>query len=226
VFTAASVLLSFDPFRGSRGALWLIGWRVLQALGGSMLTANSAAILTDAFPAGQRGFALGTNQVAAIAGQFIGLVAGGVLAALDWRAVFWVNVPVGVFGTLWAYRKLRDTGERHGGRVDWWGNITFAVGLSAILIGITGGIQPYRHHAMGWANPVVAGLLAGGVVLLIAFALIESRGCRADVPAQPVPDPRFHGRQHRGPRRGHRPRRAAVRAHHLAAGGLAAAARL
>jgi MFS family permease len=175
VFTAASVLLSFDPFRGSRGALWLIGWRVLQALGGSMLTANSAAILTDAFPAGRRGFALGTNQVAAIAGQFIGLVAGGVLAALDWRAVFWVNVPVGVFGTLWAYRKLRDTGERHRGRVDWWGNITFAVGLSAILIGITGGIQPYRHHAMGWANPVVSGLLAGGVVLLIAFALIESR---------------------------------------------------
>ncbi len=175
VFTAASVLLSFDPFRGSRGALWLIGWRVLQALGGSMLTANSAAILTDAFPSGQRGFALGSNQVAAIAGQFIGLVAGGVLAALDWRAVFWINVPVGVFGTLWAYRKLRDTGERHRGRIDWWGNVTFAVGLSAILIGITSGIQPYRQHAMGWTNPVVAGLLAGGVVLLTAFVVIESR---------------------------------------------------
>ncbi len=98
VFTAASVLLSFDPFHGTRGALWLIGWRVPQAIGGSMLTANSAAILTDAFPSDQRGFALGTNQVAAIAGQFIGLVAGGVLAALDWRAVFWVNVPVGVLG--------------------------------------------------------------------------------------------------------------------------------
>ena len=94
VFTAASILLSFDPFLGSHGALWLIGWRVPQAIGGSMLTANSAAILTDAFPADQRGFALGTNQVAALAGQFIGLVAGGVLAALDWRAVFWVNVPI------------------------------------------------------------------------------------------------------------------------------------
>ena len=126
-----------------------------------MLMANSAAILTDAFPADQRGFALGTNQVAAIAGQFIGLVAGGILAAIDWRAVFWVNVPVGVFGTLWAYRMLRDNGERHPGRIDWWGNITFAVGLSAVLIGITNGIQPYHGHAMGWANPsviVTAGL--------------------------------------------------------------------
>jgi MFS family permease len=140
-----------------------------------MLTANSAAILTDAFPADQRGFALGTNQVAAIAGQFIGLVAGGVLAALDWRAVFWVNVPVGVFGTVWAYRKLRDNGERHPGRIDWWGNITFALGLSAILVGITNGIQPYGDHTMGWTDPKVAGLLATGVLLLVAFAVIESK---------------------------------------------------
>jgi len=175
VFTAASVLLSFDPFHGTRGALWLIGWRVPQAIGGSMLTANSAAILTDAFPSDQRGFALGTNQVAAIAGQFIGLVAGGVLAALDWRAVFWVNVPVGVFGTVWAYRKLRDNGERHPGRIDWWGNITFALGLGAILVGITSGIQPYGDHTMGWTNPEVVGLLAAGATLLAAFAVIESR---------------------------------------------------
>ncbi len=175
VFTLASVLLSFDPLSGARAALWLIGWRVLQAFGGSMLTANSAAILTDAFPADQRGFALGLNQVAAIAGQFIGLVAGGVLAVLDWRAVFWVNVPVGVFGTIWAYRRLRETGERHRGRIDWWGNVTFAVGLSAILIGITDGIQPYQGHAMGWSSPVVIVLLAGGVALLAAFAVIESR---------------------------------------------------
>jgi MFS family permease len=175
VFTLASVLLSFDPLSGARAALWLIGWRVLQAFGGSMLTANSAAILTDAFPADRRGFALGLNQVAAIAGQFIGLVAGGVLAALDWRAVFWVNVPVGVFGTIWAYRRLRETGERHRGRIDWWGNITFAGGLSAVLIGITIGIQPYGGHAMGWTSPVVIVLLAGGVALLAAFAVIESR---------------------------------------------------
>jgi MFS family permease len=175
VFTLASVLLSFDPIHGTHGALWLIGWRVPQAIGGSMLTANSAAILTDAFPADQRGFALGTNQVAAIAGQFIGLVAGGILAAIDWRAMFWVNVPVGVFGTVWAYCKLRETGERHRGRIDWWGNITFAVGLGAVLIGITVAIQPYRGHAMGWTNPEVVILLGGGAALLAAFAVIETR---------------------------------------------------
>jgi MFS family permease len=175
VFTIASILLSFDPFVGGHGALWLISWRVLQATGGSMLQANSAAILTDAFPAEQRGFALGTNQVAGLSGMFIGLVAGGLLAALDWRAVFWVNVPVGVFGTLWAYRKLRDTGRRGGGRIDWWGNITFAVGLGAVLVAVTFGIQPYRHQAMGWANPSVISLLTGGAVLLAAFAVIETR---------------------------------------------------
>jgi MFS family permease len=175
VFAAASVLLSFDPFNAGGGALWLIGWRVLQAVGGAMLTANSAAILTDAFPAEQRGLALGINQVAAIAGQFIGLLAGGLLAALDWRAVFWVNVPVGVFGTVWAYRMLRDSGVRNPGRIDWWGNITFAVGLGAVLIAITNGIQPYRGHAMGWTNPAVIGLLGGGVLLLAAFAVIERR---------------------------------------------------
>ena len=175
VFTIASILLSFDPFQGGHGALWLIGWRVLQAIGGSMLTANSAAILTDAFPLEQRGLALGINQVAALAGQFIGLTAGGILAAIDWRAVFWVNVPVGVFGTLWAYRKLRDDGERHRSRIDWWGNVTFAVGLGAVLIGITNGVHPYKNDAMGWANPSVYGSLIGGVVLLIVFAVIESR---------------------------------------------------
>ncbi len=175
VFTVASILLSFDPFQGAHGALWLIGWRVLQAFGGSMLTANSAAILTDAFPPDRRGFALGINQVAAIAGQFIGLVAGGVLVTLDWRAVFWVNVPVGVFGTIWAYRKLRDNGERHPGRIDWWGNVTFALGLGAILVAITDGIQPYGQHSEGWTNPVVIGLLVAGVGLLVAFGLIESK---------------------------------------------------
>src|SRR6202161_4849752 len=149
VCTIASILLSFDPFDGGHGALWLIGWRVLQAIGGSMLMANSAAILTDAFPAEQRGFALGTNQIAGLAGQFGGLVACGLLAALDWRAVFWVNVPVGVYGTWWAYRKLRDNGERHRGRIDWWGNVTFAVGLGAVLIAATYGIQPYGGPAKG-----------------------------------------------------------------------------
>jgi MFS family permease len=175
VFTLTSIMLSFDPFDGSRGALWLIGWRVVQAIGGSMLIATSAAIVTDAFPADQRGFAIGINQVASLAGQFVGLVAGGLLAAWDWRAVFWVNVPVGVFGTVWAYRKLRDSGYRNPGRIDWWGNITFAVGLSAILIAITNGIQPYDGHTMGWTNPAVVGMLAGGVMLLIVFVVVEFR---------------------------------------------------
>jgi MFS family permease len=175
VFTIASVLLSFDPFTGAHGALWLIGWRFPQAIGGSMLTANSAAILTDAFPAEQRGFALGSNQVAGLSGMFIGLVAGGLLATIDWRAVFWVNVPVGIYGTAWAYLKLRETGERHAASIDWWGNITFAIGLSAILVASTYGIQPYGGHTMGWTNPWVIAGLAGGVALLVAFVLIERR---------------------------------------------------
>lgn len=175
VFTLASILLSFDPFDGGHGAMWLIAWRLLQAVGGSMLTANSAAILTDAFPEEQRGFALGINQVAALAGMFIGLVAGGLLAAWDWRAVFWVNVPVGVFFTVWAYRTLRETGKRGGGRIDWWGNVTFAVGLSAVLIAVTFGLQPYGGHTMGWTDPLADGLIAGGLILLVAFVVIENR---------------------------------------------------
>jgi MFS family permease len=174
VFTVASVLLSFDPYQGSRGALWLIGWRVLQAVGGSMLMANSAAILTDAFPSDQRGFALGTNQIAGLAGQFVGLVAGGLLAAWDWRAVFWINVPVGIYGTVWAYLRLRDNGERHRARIDWWGNITFAFGLGAILIAVTYGIQPYGGHTMGWTNPWVLAGLIGGVAFLAVFGIIET----------------------------------------------------
>jgi MFS family permease len=175
VFTFASILLSFDPFDGGHGAMWLIAWRLVQAVGGSILTANSAAILTDAFPKEQRGFALGINQVAGLAGMFIGLVAGGLLAAWDWRAVFWVNVPVGVFFTLWAYRTLRETGKSAGGRIDWWGNITFAVGLSAVLIAVTFGLQPYDGHTMGWSNPLVDVLIFGGLLLLAAFVAIENR---------------------------------------------------
>jgi MFS family permease len=181
VFTVASILLSFDPFDGTHAALWLIGWRVLQAFGGSMLVANSAAILTDAFPSDQRGFALGINQIASLAGQFFGLVAGGLLAAIDWRAVFWVNVPVGIYGTAWAYLKLRETGERHPARADWGGNITFALGLGSVLVGITLGIQPYGRSIMGWANPLVIALLISGVAALAAFAVIERR----------IPEPMF-----------------------------------
>jgi MFS family permease len=175
IFTVCSVILSLDPFTGGHGALWLIGWRVVQAIGGAMLMANSAAIITDAFPAAERGTALGINIVAALAGSFIGLVLGGVLADWNWRSIFWVNVPIGLIGTVWAYKSLHETSERRPGRIDWWGNLTFAVGLTALLAAITYGIQPYGGHTMGWSNPLIIAGLIGGVVLLGVFLVIESK---------------------------------------------------
>ena len=175
IFTLTSIVLSLDPFGGGSGALWLIGWRVVQAIGGAMLMANSAAIITDAFPARQRGMALGVNIVSALAGSFIGLVAGGVLAEWDWRSVFWVNIPLGILGTVWAYRSLHDSGVRRKAKIDWWGNLTFAVGLTAVLAAITYGIQPYGGHTMGWTSPWVITGLAGGVLVLVVFGWIEAR---------------------------------------------------
>ncbi|MFG2881947.1 MFS transporter [Streptomyces sp. NPDC048297] len=175
VFACASVALSLDPFRAGAGALWLILWRVVQAFGGSMLTANSAAILTDAFPARQRGMALGINQITALAGQFLGLLAGGLLAAVDWRAVFWVSVPVSITGTVWSYLSLRETASAGRGRVDWLGNITFATGAGILLAGITYGIQPYGGHPTGWTNPWVLSGLIGGAFLLLVFCVVETR---------------------------------------------------
>ncbi|GIH20991.1 MFS transporter [Rugosimonospora africana] len=175
IFSFGSLALSVDPFTHARGALWLIAWRIVQAVGGSMLTANSAAILTDAFPARQRGMALGINQVTAMAGQFLGLVAGGLLAAVDWRAVFWINVPIGVFGTIWSYRSLREITAARRARIDWIGNVTFVCGTTSLLAAITYGIQPYGGRATGWLNPwVLAGLIIG-VVLLAGFCLVETR---------------------------------------------------
>ncbi|MGW2898265.1 MFS transporter [Streptomyces sp. NPDC001212] len=182
VFACASVALSLDPFRAGAGALWLILWRVVQAFGGSMLTANSAAILTDAFPARQRGMALGVNQITALAGQFLGLLAGGLLATVDWRAVFWVSVPISVGGTIWSYLSLRETAPGRRGRVDWPGNLTFAAGAGFLLAAITYGIQPYGGNATGWGNPWVLAGLVGGCFLLILFCFIETR----------VAEPMFH----------------------------------
>jgi MFS family permease len=140
-----------------------------------MLMANAAAILTDAFPARQRGMALGINQIAGIAGQFVGLLLGGLLAAWWWRAVFWVNVPIGVIGTIWSYLSLRELASTRRARIDWAGNITFALGAGLLLAAITHGIQPYGGHSTGWTNPWVAGALATGVALLIAFCIIETK---------------------------------------------------
>ncbi len=175
VFTVASILLAVTWQTGDAAALWLIGWRVVQGIGGAFIMANSTAILTDAFPADQRGTALGINGVAAIAGSFLGLVIGGLLGPVNWHLVFLVSVPFGVFGTIWAYLKLRDTGERRPAKMDWWGNITFAVGLIALLIGITYGIQPYGTSTMGWGSPLVLTCVIGGVVVLVLFAVIETR---------------------------------------------------
>src|SRR5690349_1035624 len=176
VFSAFSVLLSVDPFHGGAGAWWLIVMRIGQGVGGAMLFANSTAILTDAFPAAQRGMALGINQVAAIAGSFLGLIIGGVLSEWDWRAVFWVSVPIGIFGTYMGYRHLRDKPRDRAKNVviDWWGNLTFGVGLIALLIGITYGLQPYGGHTMGWTSPTVLGGMGIGVFLLVLFVVIEN----------------------------------------------------
>jgi MFS family permease len=182
VFTFFSIMLSVTWMKGSSGALWLIIMRALQGVGGAMLFANSSAIITDAFPANQRGLALGINGVAAVAGSSIGLVLGGVLAPVAWRAVFLVSVPFGIFGTAWGFAKLRDLSERKPAKIDWWGNLTFAVGLIAVMVGITYGIQPYGHHTMGWTSPQVIAEIGGGLLVLLIFCVIETR----------VEQPMFH----------------------------------
>jgi MFS family permease len=175
VFTLASIALSLDPLTGASGAMWLIGWRFVQAFGGAMLMANSAAILTDAFPANKRGMALGVNQIAGISGQFVGLLLGGVLAAWDWRLVFWVNVPFGLFGTVWAYKSLREIATTRRARIDWIGNVLFVAGLGALLVAITYGIQPYGGHPTGWTNPWIITGLVGGTAVLMLFCVVETK---------------------------------------------------
>lgn len=175
VFTVAAVALSFDPFQHGGGAVWLIAWRVIQGIGGAMLMASSSAILTDAFPANQRGMALGVNMVAAVAGSFLGLLIGGVLSEWHWQAIFWVGVPIGVLGTVWSVRSLRELGVRTPGRLDWAGALSFGVGLTVLLVGITYGIQPYREATTGWTNPWVYGSIAAGLAILVAFCFIELR---------------------------------------------------
>jgi MFS family permease len=175
LFALFSIMLSLTWLHGTAAAWWLICMRILQGVGGAMLMANSSAILTDAFPANERGLALGLNQVAAIAGSFIGLVLGGVLGPLSWRYVFLVSVPFGVLGTIWSYLKLQERGIRRPAKLDWAGNVTFGIGLIAVLVGITYGIQPYGGHTMGWTSPLVLSLIAGGVIVLAAFCVIETR---------------------------------------------------
>ena len=185
VFTVAAVALSFDPFNLGGGAVWLIAWRVVQGIGGAMLMASSSAILTDAFPANQRGMALGVNMVSAVAGSFLGLLIGGVLSEFHWQAIFWVGVPIGIIGTIWSVRSLKELGTRSPGRLDWAGTLTFGVGLTVLLIGITYGIQPYGGSTTGWTSPYVLGAIGIGLALLVAFCFVELRV------AQPMVDMRL-----------------------------------
>jgi len=173
VFTFFSLLLSITWMTGTAGGIWLIVMRIFQGVGAALLMANSAAILTDAFPPGRRGFALGINQAAAISGTFIGLLLGGLLAPINWRLIFLVSVPIGLFATVWGYFSLHEIESGSRARIDWAGNVTFALGLILVMIGITYGIEPYGGHPMGWTNPVVLLELAVGVAFLILFCIIE-----------------------------------------------------
>jgi MFS family permease len=175
VFTAFSVLLSVTWLTGAAGALWIIIMRVFQGLGGALLFANSTAILTDAFPENERGKAMGINGIAAVSGSFLGLMLGGVLAPIEWRLVFLVSVPFGVFGTAWAYLKLKDNGVRVPAKIDWIGNTLFAVGLIALLTGIVYSLLPYGGHPTGWTNPWVLAGVFGGIAVLVLFTWVETK---------------------------------------------------
>jgi MFS family permease len=175
LFTVFSVLLSVTWLTGTDGALWLIVMRIGQGVGGSMIFANASAIVTDAFPADQRGLALGINNTAAVSGTFIGLVLGGLLAPVEWHLVFLISVPFGILGTALAATKLVDRGVRTPAKIDWWGNVSFGLGLILVLIGITYGLLPYGGHPMGWTNPKVLAAIIGGLAVLAVFVFVETR---------------------------------------------------
>jgi MFS family permease len=175
IFTLFSILLSVTWMTGTHGALWIVIMRLGQGVGGACLFANSSAILTDAFPENERGLALGINGVAAIGGSFLGLILGGVLAPVEWHLVFWLSVPLGLFGTIWSYLMLKDNGVRTPAHIDWTGNVLFAVGLIGVLTGIIYGLQPYGGHTMGWTKPFVLTCLIGGLAVLAVFVIVETR---------------------------------------------------
>ena len=175
IYTAASLVLTVDWLTGPAGADYLIVFRIVQGIGGACLMANAAAIITDAFPENQRGMALGINNIVGVSGLFVGLVLGGLLAPIHWRLVFLISVPVGLFGTVWAYLKLREVGEARRARIDWWGNVTFAIGLICLMVAVTYGIRPYGAHTTGWMSPRVLVLVAAGAGSLVAFLAIERR---------------------------------------------------
>ena len=176
IFTVGSILLYLTPGKGSSGMIEMVAFRILQGIGAGFLFSNSTAIITDAFSSKERGMAMGLNQIAGIGGSLLGLIVGGILADINWRLVFLVSVPIGIFGTIWAYLKLKETAKpERTEKIDWAGNITFAVGLTVLLLALTYGIMPYGASKMGWGNPLVIVGMIVGVVLLAAFVLIELR---------------------------------------------------
>jgi MFS family permease len=175
IYTVASLLLTVDWMTGRAGATYLIVLRIVQGLGGACLLANAAAIVTDAFPPNQRGMALGINNIVGVSGMFVGLVLGGILAPIDWRLVFLISVPVGLFGTVWAYLKLEERSTPRRASIDWWGNVTFALGLVLLMVSVTYGIRPAGSSSTGWTSPRVIALLAGAAVSFVAFAVAEQR---------------------------------------------------
>jgi len=175
IYTVASLLLAIDWMTGQAGAMYLVVFRIVQGVGGACLLANAAAIITDAFPANQRGMALGINNIVGVSGMFVGLILGGLLAPIDWRLVFLISVPVGLFGTVWAYLKLEERSKPRPASIDWGGNVTFALGLVLAMVAVTYGIRPYGGSPTGWESPLVIALLAGSVTSLVAFAVIERR---------------------------------------------------
>ena len=175
IYTVASLLLTIDWMTGRAGATYLIAFRIAQGVGGACLLANAAAIITDAFPANQRGMALGINNIVGVSGMFVGLILGGLLAPVDWRLVFLISVPVGLFGTVWAYLKLEERSTPRRAPIDWLGNVTFALGLVLMMVAVTYGIRPAGGHSTGWASARVLGLLAGSIVSLALFVRVERR---------------------------------------------------
>jgi MFS family permease len=175
IYTVASLLLAIDWMTGTSGATYLIVFRIVQGIGGACLLANAAAIITDAFPSNQRGLALGINNIVGVSGMFVGLVLGGLLAPIDWRLVFLISVPIGLFGTVWAYLKLEERSVPRRAPIDWWGNITFALGLVLVMVAVTYGIRPAGGHPTGWTSPKVLALMVGATISLVAFAMIERR---------------------------------------------------
>ena len=175
IFTVASILLYLTPGRGDTGALEIIIFRIIQAVGGSFIMANSFAIISDNFNPNERGFAISINSVASVSGVSIGIVLGGILSVIYWRDVFLLSVPLGIFGTIWSYLKLKETSPRKKQRIDIAGNILFGSGLVIFLLGVTYGITPYRNSPMGWGNPLVILALAAGAIVLVVFVAWEMK---------------------------------------------------